>query len=141
MDEIVSAETQEPLFQTRLLGVFSMLALLLAAVGIYGVLAYAVTERRHEFGIRMALGAQARDVMSGVMRGTLGLTLPGIVIGAAGAVVVTRVLDRFLFTVTARDPLTFVTVAILLAATAAVAGWLPARRAAHVDPATALRSE
>jgi ABC-type antimicrobial peptide transport system permease subunit len=89
----------------------------------------------------MALGAQARDVMSGVMRGTLGLTLPGIVIGAAGAVVVTRVLDRFLFTVTARDPLTFVTVAILLAATAAVAGWLPARRAAHVDPATALRSE
>jgi putative ABC transport system permease protein len=117
------------------------LALLLAAVGIYGVLAYSVAERTHEIGIRVALGAQSRDVARMVMRRTLALSLPGVALGVMGALAVTRVLDRLLFGVKPNDPATLVAVAALFAAVAVVAALIPARRAARVDPMIALRAE
>jgi len=141
MEELVASTTLEPLFQARLLALFSVLALMLAAIGIYGVLAYSVAERTHEIGIRVALGAQARDVSRMVLRRTLALSLPGVAIGVAGALAVTRVLDRLLFGVKPNDPATLVVVAALLASVALVAALVPARRAARVDPVIALRSE
>jgi putative ABC transport system permease protein len=124
-----------------LLGAFSLLALLLAVVGIYGVLAYSVAQRTHEIGIRMALGAEAGDVLRMVLRRTLALAATGIAIGAAAALAATRVLAKFLFEVKPSDPATFVTVAALLAGVAVLASWVPARRAARVDPVEALRYE
>jgi predicted permease len=141
MEELVASTTVEPLFQARLLALFSILALVLAAIGIYGVLAYSVAERRHEIGIRVALGAQARDVSRMVLRRTLALSVPGLVLGVLGALAVTRVLDRLLFGVKPNDPATLATVATLLAAVALVAALIPARRASRVDPMMALRSE
>jgi predicted permease len=141
MRELVAATTAEPLFQARLFALFSALALMLAAIGIYGVLAYSVAERTHEIGIRVALGAQARDVARMVLRRTLALSVPGLVLGILGALAVTRVLDRLLFGVKPNDPATFGSVAALLAAVALVAALIPARRAARVDPMVALRAE
>jgi putative ABC transport system permease protein len=141
MDELVASTTAEPLFQARLLATFSVLALILAAIGIYGVLAYSVTERTHEIGIRVALGAQARDVSRMVLRRTLFLSIPGVALGVAGALAVTRVLDRLLFGVKPNDPATIVAVAALLACVALVAAVVPARRATRVDPMVALRAE
>ena len=141
MRELIAASTDEPRFQTRLLGAFAMLALLLAVVGIYGVLAYSVAQRTHEIGIRMALGAEAGDVLRMVLRRTLALAATGIAIGAAAALAATRVLAKFLFEVKPSDPATFVTVAALLAGVAVLASWVPARRAARVDPVEALRYE
>jgi putative ABC transport system permease protein len=141
MQELVAATTAEPLFQARLLGLFSILALTLAAIGIYGVLAYSVAERVHEIGIRMALGAQARDVARMVLRRTLALSIPGLALGVLGALAVTRVLNRLLFGVRPNDPVTLATVAAVLGAVALVAAWIPARRAARVDPQIALRME
>ena len=94
MQEMMAASTAEPRFQTRLLGAFSLLALILAAVGIYGVLAYSVTQRTHEIGVRMALGAETRDVLRVVLRRTLILAAAGIALGTAGALAVTRWLRR-----------------------------------------------
>ena len=108
MQTLIDASTAEPRFQTRLLGAFSLLALLLAAVGTYGVLAYSVSQRTHEIGIRMALGAEARDVLRLVLRRTLVLAGAGVLIGAAGALAVTRVLQKFLFEVKPNDPATLV---------------------------------
>jgi predicted permease len=141
MNELIAATTAEPLFQTRLLALFSTLALVLAAIGIYGVLAYSVAERMHEIGIRVALGAQARDVSRMVVRRTLALSLPGVALGVLGALAVTRVLDRLLFGVKPNDPATLAAVATLLAGVALVAALIPARRAARVDPMIALRAE
>jgi putative ABC transport system permease protein len=141
MPELVAATTEEPLFQARLLALFSALALLLAAVGIYGVLAYSVAERAHEIGIRVALGAQGRDVSRMVLRRTLALSIPGVVLGVLGALAVTRVLERLLFGVKPNDPATLGAVAALLAAVALTAALIPARRAARVDPMIALRAE
>jgi putative ABC transport system permease protein len=141
MHQLIAGTIAEPLFQTRLLGAFSMLALLLSAIGIYGVLAYAVSERTREIGIRMALGAVAGEVVRMILRRTLVLVLPGVVIGTAGALLLTRVLTRFLFGVTATDPATFAGVATLLVAVALVAAFVPARRASRVDPLVALRGE
>jgi predicted permease len=141
MSEVVASTTAESLFQTRLLSAFSLLGLLLSAVGVYGLLAYEVAQRRREIGVRMALGAQGRHVVAGVLRRTLAMSGLGVLVGAAGAVALTRLLRSFLFGVTPTDPLTFAAVAFLLALTGLVAGSLPAWRAARVDPAAVLRVE
>jgi putative ABC transport system permease protein len=141
MDEVIAATTAEPRFQTRLLGVFAIVALALSAIGIYGVLAYSVTERTREIGIRIALGAETSNVMRMVLRRTLALAAAGIALGTAGALAVTRVLGKLLFDVKPADPATFVGAAVLLAAVALCAGLPPARRATRVDPVVALRYE
>jgi predicted permease len=139
MTDVISTTTAEPRFQARLISVFSVLALLLSGVGIYGVLAYSVTERTHEIGIRMALGAGKADIARMVIRRSLTLATAGVALGVAGAVAVTRVLGNLLFEVKPTDPATFVMVATLLAGVALLAGLLPARRAARVDPLVSLR--
>jgi len=141
MSDFINANTAEPRFQARLLAAFSLLALILSAVGIYGVLAYSVTQRTHEIGIRMALGAESADVLRMVLRRTLILAAAGIALGTAGALALTRVLSKFLFEVKPTDPATFIAVAALLAGVALLAGAIPARRAADVDPMVALRYE
>ncbi|MGH7654009.1 MAG: ADOP family duplicated permease [Gemmatimonadaceae bacterium] len=141
LSEVVAASRSEPLFQARLLTAFSFVALLLAAVGIYGVLACSVTERTREIGIRMALGAESSQVVQIVVRRAALLAALGITIGAAGAVATTRVLSQFLYAVSATDPATFAVTALVLAAVALTAGMLPARRASKVDPLIALRHE
>jgi len=124
-----------------LLTLFGLLALLLASIGLYGVLSYAVTERTCEMGIRLALGAQPRDVLKLVVGQGLRLTLVGLLLGLAVAAALTRWLEKLLFGVSATDPLTFAVIALLLTAVAFVACWAPARRAALVDPLVALRQE
>ena len=141
MTDIIATTTAEPRFQTRLISIFSMLALLLSAIGIYGVLAYSVTERTHEIAIRMALGAEKSDITRMVLHRSLVLVAAGVALGIAGAFAVTRVLAKFLFEVKPTDPATFVMVATLLAVVALCAGLLPARRATRVDPLVALRYE
>jgi putative ABC transport system permease protein len=137
----VDATTAETWFQTRLISTFSLLALALAAIGIYGVLAYAVTERTREIGIRMALGAKKSDVTIMLLKRTLLLVTAGVILGGSGALVLTRVLGKFLFEVKPTDPATFLSVAAVLAVTGLVAGVLPVQRATRVDPVVALRSE
>ncbi len=141
METIVADTMTEPRSQTRLLGIFALVALLLAAVGIYGVLACSVAERTHEIGIRMALGAEQKDVLWMVLRRTLALTGSGVVLGALGSLLVTRVLAKFLFEVTPTDPLTFASVTAILVAVALFSAWIPAQRAARVYPVVALRYE
>jgi predicted permease len=139
MADLISSSTAEPLFQARLISIFSMLALLLSAIGIYGVLAYSITERTREIGIRMAFGAEKSDITRMVLKRSLLLVTAGVVLGVAGAVAMTRVLARFLFEVKPTDPVTFVAVVLLLVVVALLAGLLPARRATRVDPLVALR--
>jgi putative ABC transport system permease protein len=124
-----------------LLGIFAALAMVLAAIGLYGVLAYGVNLRTREIGVRIALGALPRSVVKAVVGGGLGLVGIGIAIGVAGAVLTTRVLANLLYGIEPTDPVTFVLVAALLLFVALLASWLPARRAARVHPMTALRSE
>ncbi len=141
MTDLVATTTAEPEFQTRLVTIFAMLALLLAAIGVYGVLACAVAERTREFGIRMALGAAKSDIIRMILRRSLLLVTVGVAFGVAGALAVTRVLAKFLFEVKPTDFPTFLAVAALLMAVALLAGLLPARRATRVDPMVALRWE
>ena len=126
---------------TQLLGFFSTLALFLAAIGLYGIIAYSVAQRTQEIGIRMALGAQRGDVLKLVVTGGLKLVLAGVAIGLVGAFALTHVLQSLLFGISATDPLSFVTNALLLLAVAAVACLLPALRATKIDPIVALRAE
>ncbi|HXD34186.1 MAG TPA: ABC transporter permease [Pyrinomonadaceae bacterium] len=138
-------QTRETLTEERtfagLVSFFGGLALLLAAIGLYGVMAYSVTQRRHEMGIRMALGARAIDVLRLVIRNGASLALVGIVLGLAGAFAATRLMKSLLFGVTATDVTTFVVVSILILLVAVLACYIPARRAAKVDPMEALRYE
>jgi putative ABC transport system permease protein len=141
MDQILSNMTGDSRFRTLLLGVFAAVALLLASVGIYGVISYSVAQRTREIGIRIALGAQGRNVLGLVLGHGMKLALIGVCVGIAGALALTRVLSILLFNVSATDPLTFAGVATLLALVALLACYVPARRAMKVDPMVALRCE
>ena len=141
MGDVMAAATAEPGFQARLLATFAALALLLALVGTYGVLAYSVAQRTHEIGLRMALGARRGAVMWMVIRRTLVLGGLGVAIGTLGALWAARLLATFLFEIQPTDPGTFGAVALMILAAALAAGFVPARRATRVDPLVALRHE
>jgi predicted permease len=141
MKEIISASVSSQRFILLLMSVFAGLALVLTAVGIYGVLSYQVSQRTSEIGIRMALGAGTSDVVRLVVGQGLRLTLIGVAIGLAAAFGLTRLIVHLLFGVSATDPLAFLTIALMLTAVAALACYLPARRATKVDPIVALRYE
>jgi putative ABC transport system permease protein len=141
MDEVLSASQARPRFLTLLLTMFSSVALVLAAVGIYGVISYSVAQRTNEFGIRMAMGAGPRDVLAMVLGQGLIMGATGVLLGAAGALALTRLIRGLLFGISAFDPLTFVVMAAVLTLVTLAACWLPARRATRVDPMVALRYE
>jgi len=141
LDSIVSNSVAPQRFNTILLGGFAALALLLAAVGIFGVISYSVAQRTQEIGIRRALGADTANVLRLVLAQAMGLTAAGVVLGIAGAFALTRLLQTLLFEVTPTDAVTFIAVSLVLSAVALLASYLPARRAAKVDPMTALRYE
>jgi len=141
MDERLSNSVANRRFQMQMLGVFAGIALVIAAVGIYGVISYAVSQRTYEIGVRMALGAQASDVLRMVVWRGMSLALIGVALGLAAALAMTRVMKNLLFNVSATDPLTFALVASLLVAVALIASYIPARRATKVDPLQALRHE
>lgn len=141
MGEAVAASVGTPRFRMLLLVLFAAAATLIATCGIYGLMAYAVAQRRREIGVRMALGADRRDVLRLVLARALRVVVVGLVVGLAGAVVVTRVLQRFLFGVSPTDPVAFTVVTVSLLAVALMAAWVPARRATRIDPWAALRAE
>src|SRR5207253_1591671 len=131
----------QPRFYASLLGIFAGVALLLASVGVYGVISYAVSLRNRELGIRVALGASSQRVVRLVLRQGLGLTIAGIALGAVAAAWLSRALRSMLFGVAGTDPITYLAVCTVLLAVATLASYLPARRAARVDPAVTLRAE
>jgi putative ABC transport system permease protein len=141
MDDLLTVSVAQQRFNMLLLGIFAALAVALAGVGIYGMMAYRVNQRTHEIGVYIALGAQHRDVLRLVMKDGAKLALLGIAIGLAGALALTRVMVSLLFEVKPTDPPTLIGVALLLAAVALLACYLPARRALRVHPMTALRCE
>jgi len=141
MDEAVAASVAQPRFRTLLLVLFAAAATLIATCGIYGLMAYAVAQRRREIGVRMALGAQRGDVLRLVLTRALCIVVAGLIVGLAGAAGLTRVLQTFLFGVTPTDPIAFTIVTLLLMAVGLMAAWLPARRATRIDPCAALRAE
>ncbi len=141
MSQVIHERRSPKEMMMWMLVIFGLLALVMAAVGTYAVMAYSVAQRRHEIGVRIALGAQAADILKLVLKRGLTLALLGIALGLAGALAVTRALAQILYGVSATDPLIFGGVALLLAAAALLACWVPARRAARVDPLVALRCE
>ncbi len=128
-------------FRTTLVGIFAAIGLLLAAIGIYGVMAYAVSERTHEIGVRAALGADRCHLLRLVLGEAAGLAAAGIAAGLAGSLLTTRLIRALLFHVEPTDPATFAAISVLLALTALVASYVPARRAMRADPMIALRYE
>jgi ABC-type antimicrobial peptide transport system permease subunit len=141
MDALLSGSVSPRRFSAVLTATFAVLALALAAVGIYGVMSYTVSQRTQEIGIRMALGAQPGNVQGMILGHSVKLTLIGVGLGLAGAFALVRFLTSLLFGVSAYDAVTFIGVPVLLAAVAIVASYLPARRAVRVDPIIALRYE
>jgi putative ABC transport system permease protein len=141
MKELISQSVTEPRFRTLLLGIFAGLAFLMAMVGIYGIVSYSVGQRTHEIGIRMALGAERRDVLGLVVGQGMAVTLIGIAVGLVAAFGLTRLLASFLYGVGPTDPITFVAVSAVFIAVAVLASYIPARRAMKVDPMVALRYE
>jgi predicted permease len=141
MDRVVAEANAQPRFEMLLLGVFAAMALLLAAVGIYGVMSYSVSRRTHEIGIRISLGASHGDVLRMVVRQAMAPAFVGTVAGVAGAVLLSKLMDKMLYSVRAIDPLTFAGVTMVLGLAALLATTVPARRAAQIEPMRALRSE
>lgn len=141
LDEVLRNSTSERAFYMLLLTIFAALALVLAAIGVFGVVSYAVTQRTHEIGVRMAFGASATQIAAMVLRKGLLPAVAGLLVGLAGAAALTRVLRNLLFGITGTDPLTFVAVALVLLLAAVIACYLPARRATRVSPMAALRYE
>jgi predicted permease len=141
MDQIIARSMADRRFALQLLGVFAAVALLLAAIGIYGVMSYAFSQRTHEVGIRMALGAQRLDILRMALREGMSVVLIGLISGLAGAAIMTRFFQSMLFGVAPSDPLTFLSASALLAAVAFFACYIPAQRATRVDPLVALREE
>ena len=140
-DEYISKSLARPRFNTLLLSIFAGTALVLTAIGIYGVLAYSVAQRTNEIGIRIALGAGKSSIFRLIVGQAMTLVGISVVIGLAGAFAATRLLNSLLFGVGASDPLTFISIVFLVSAVAFVAAWVPARRATRVDPIIALRAE
>jgi len=141
MTKLVTDSVARRRFNALLTGLFSIVALLLASIGIFGVLTYTVAQRTQEIGLRVALGAQTRDVLRLVLGQGVRLILFGLAVGLAASFALTRVLGGMLFGVTPTDPLTFVAVSLLLTSVALIACYIPARRATKVDPLVALRYE
>jgi len=141
MEDNMAASVSEPRFRTWLLGLFALLALALATIGIYGVMAYSVNQRTQEMGIRVAMGAQPRQIIRLIAEEGLRIAVMGVFIGMAVSIALTRVLRSFLYQISALDPLTFICVAAVLIAVAVLASYVPARRATRVDPLVALRHE
>jgi putative ABC transport system permease protein len=141
LQAIVDLSTAQRRFTLVLLALFALVALVLASVGLYGVVAYSVTQRTHEIGVRMALGAQRGEILALVLRQGMGMALWGVLAGLLGAAALARVMSGLLFGVSARDPITFATTVLILTTVALGATWLPARRATRVEPTSALRYE
>jgi putative ABC transport system permease protein len=141
MEQILSRSLAQSRLNLALIGSLAVLAVALAAGGLYSLIAYAVAQRTHEIGIRLALGAQRRDILRLTLRQGFTLVALGIVLGLAGAIAATRALRSLLFGVSPTDPATFVSIPLLLALVALLACWFPARRAMKVDPLVALRCD
>ena len=141
MDDVMDRSMADTSFTLVLLGIASVVALFLGAIGLFGVISYVVTQRTREIGVRVALGARGEEIRDMVFRQGAGVAVGGILMGLVGAFALTRLMDAILFEVSALDPVAFLAAPVLLILVAVSATWLPARRAARVDPMEALRSE